>query len=279
MKQLCILQNSTLFFIHYPKKMIKTKTYRIPHPQYANMLVEMDVEEEMSDEPEFLGSNGGGTEVPVKLEPGLAKAKPVTGEPGLPAGEPGLPRMDPESALGENVKHRTYIFLSMFCNALGVQDIQQLLKDSSLSWENQRVGRRRGQNESDDQYFDYVLSFILSGEIYGAIHRGYQRLSPEMMPGITVRDLILSPVTSDTFAAFCALLCKGSTGSFAQPGRLYTGTGRQMYYVNSGNERHRQLAKQTASHIFWFRGVRKYGQGELYYQMPERHSQFMASVL
>lgn len=273
MKQLCIFQNGTLFLY----QMIKTTTYRIPHPQYANMLVEMDVEEEEEEEqePELIR----GTDKTM-FNPNNVKPEPVV-EPGIPAmtpEDPRVPKMEPGSALEDNVKHRTYIFLSMFCNALGVQDIRQLLKDSSLSWENQQVGRRRGQAESDDQYFDYVLSYILSGEIYGAIHRGYQRLTPEMMPGITLRDLMLSPITSDTFAAFCALLCKGSTGSFAQPGRLYPG-GRQMYYVNSGNERHRQLAKQTASHIFWFRGVRKYGQGELYYQMPERHSQFMASVL
>jgi hypothetical protein len=248
------------------------KTYQVPHPHNANMLVEMDVMEE-EEEPEYIKGNTGGT---PEYVPGLVKKEKTEMSPSSPGGVAGRPpTYEPYNEFWETHAHRAYIFISMLCNALGVHDVKEMLADPGKPFDKQVVARTKRHDESDTDYYDYALSSVVSAEIYGAIHRAYQRLRPEMSLNITMQDLITSPVTSDTFAMFCALLSKASTGSFAQPGRIYSG-GRSMYYVNSGNENRRQIYKQITSHIMWFRGVRKYTQGELYYQKRDR---FMANLL
>jgi hypothetical protein len=128
---------------------------------------------------------------------------------------------------------KLYIFAGMLANALGVDDLRQLLRHPQKGWGAQTLLPNAKQelvipdeDKSTDRQYDFMLRSMFNAYTYGGLHRAYQRLRPEMPQEVTLRDLIISPVTSDTFAAFCALLSKSSTGAFAQQGRIYNGGGK-----------------------------------------------------
>lgn len=278
--------------------MLRTTTYRVAHPQYANMLVEMDVEEEEEEEENIQPSSSP-----------EARRMGATAAFDFPSHTP--PPAAVEYEMGEDFEHigvkpppiqpahqviigrfpRLYIFAGMLANALGVDDLRQLLRHPKHGWGMQALlpnfasvfdnSIPEDDKSTTAAQYDFMLRSVFSAYTYGGMNRAYQRLHAEMPPDVTLKDLIVSDVTSDTFAAYCALLSKSSTGAFAQQGRLYSGGGghsRSMYYVTSGNERHRQLDRQLASHIFWFKGVRKGVEGDLYYRMPDQHT-FLSKLM
>ncbi len=223
--------------------MIRTRTYRVPHPQHANMLVEMDVEEEEEEEQVFTPPSPPQHNSPPSSSPHAATMmdySPMDEEEDfMNIGVKPEPPTDAQRQLAEFHQQaigrfpKLYIFAGMLANALGVDDLRQLLRHPQKGWGAQTLLPNAKQeleipneDESTDRQYDFMLRSMFNAYTYGGLHRAYQRLRPEMPQEVTLRDLIISPVTSDTFAAYCALLSKSSTGAFAQQGRIYNGGGK-----------------------------------------------------
>lgn len=236
--------------------MIRTRTYRVPHPQHANMLVEMDVEEEEEEgeEEQVFSSPKSPPRGAVLEDDGSSPSMMMMEEDdqedllniGAKGDNPSMTQQQQRVPLTEeqqkaaNYQRQTigrfpklYIFAGMLANALGVDDLRQLLRHPQKGWGAQALLPNYEQtlgvsyeDKTDDKQYDFMLRSMFNAYTYGGLHRAYQRLRPEMPQEVTLRDLIISPVTSDTFAAYCALLSKSSTGAFAQQGRIYNGGGK-----------------------------------------------------
>jgi len=228
--------------------MLRTTTYRVAHPQYANMWVEMDVEEEehpSSSPPLKEEETPSSPETAFDFPPSQPPAAEMVEEDFEQIGvKPQLQQQQPPTK-DQQIQQaiiaqfpRLYIFAGMLANALGVDDLRQLLRLHGKGWGTQALFSNfaavfdnkipESDLQATDVQYDFMLRSMFNAYTYGGLHRAYQRLHAEMPPDITLKDLIVSPVTSDTFAAYCALLSKSSTGAFAQQGRLYSGGGGKI---------------------------------------------------
>lgn len=252
---------------------MKTRTYRVPHPQHANMLVEMDVEEEeekvFTPSPPFETFRAGTRDVSLPqsgneyldnantsmvMEDYSVSNSPMMMEEddqddfaniGAGTEKPTQQQQQPLTDAQQKAANyqrqaigrfpRLYIFAGMLANALGVDDLRQVLRHPGKGWGSQLLLPNYeltlgipDEDKSTDLQYDFMLRSMFNAYTYGGLHRAYQRLRPEMHAEVTLRDLIMSPVTSDTFAAYCALLSKSSTGAFAQQGRMYNGGGGKI---------------------------------------------------
>lgn len=225
--------------------MIRTRTYRVPHPQHANMLVEMDVEEEEEEEEVFPPPHASPQPAVAAMQeeedyssanPSMMMMMEDDDFENIGAGQEKPVLTEAQRQVAQVIERfpKLYIFAGMLANALGVDDLRQLLRHPQKGWgaqtllqnAKQELEKLEDEDRSTDREYDFMLRSMFNAYTYGGLHRAYQRLRPEMPQEVTLRDLIISPVTSDTFAAFCALLSKSSTGAFAQQGRIYNGGGK-----------------------------------------------------
>ncbi len=166
-----------------------------------------------------------------------------------------------------------YVFIGSIASAMSID--AELLLNRKKHWENQivikRVDRCTRVNENEDEEVEYLcfLRAVVTQDTYGAIMSVYNDLRVTQR-GISLYDLIESPVTQYRFAELIALCSRKGADRSAQSGRLYMpqGNGKLAFNVHSGLQRSKLNARVIAHLRIWFSGIQKDSKGALYYSEP-----------
>ena len=166
-----------------------------------------------------------------------------------------------------------YDFVGMLANALSMHAYKPLLADPSKGWYEQPVpdsicvdwqfvkmlpsSTKHILSESD---WNRVVRSVFSAETFGGMLRSYQSLTVCIAQGITMRQLVESPLTNAQFAELVAATTRQGAGGSAQPGRFYGYKGgvpqRWAYNVHAGLQFQERNAKSIAYLKIWFTGIK-----------------------
>lgn len=269
------------------------KTLLINHPTNQNLMLEIDVPD---DEPEFLGMKNIRKErvQPIAANnnnndddynPEKVKKEPSTPKTG------GNPKSDDMGIVPAVIVDNSclalvpelYDFVGMLANALSMHAYKPLLADPSKGWYEQFLPDKLCQKiytsteitlRIDDEDWMNILRHVYSAETFGGMLRSYQSLTSCIEQGITMRQLVESPVTNARFAELVAAMTRQGAGGSAQPGRFY-GTGYQKmpqrwaYNVHAGIQFQKRNAEQIAYLKIWFTAIKMYDNKKLTYTTPD----------